>query len=273
MSWTVSIDGGARGNPGPAAAGIQIQDASGDVVFSAGLFLGRKTNNEAEYAGLLMALDVLHAAGADHVTIHSDSELLVRQLQGQYRVKAANLQPLYERAKAAARRIGTCRFQHVRREQNTQADALVNEALDAARDVIAADPRGLIVALGRPAAASRAQPASPRPGAPAGSAGKPSAATRNRSASSSQGVNVTVIKGPKARGCPAAARAGQRFVFTDTIPAGLCVDACACVVDAVISLRAAWQDSSDELGAVTITCGRPECGAVFEITRAMNQAG
>jgi ribonuclease HI len=260
MPWTVSIDGGARGNPGPAAAGIHIADPAGEVVFSGGLFLGRKTNNEAEYAGLLFALDLLAASKADDVTIRSDSELLVRQLQGQYRVKAANLQPLYDRAAAAARRFAECRFQHVRREENKLADKLVNEALDAVEDVIAADPRGLYAALRR---------ARPKAGstAPAESAGSTKTPAAPAAAAGLNGITVAVVKGPRSGVCPAGTRAGQTFLFTATTPTvGMCLEACASVIDAVISLQsAAPRGHARDLEPMTITCGRPDCGAVFQL--------
>jgi ribonuclease HI len=264
MPWTVSIDGGARGNPGPAAAGVHIADPAGEVVFSGGLFLGRKTNNEAEYAGLLFALDLLAAAKADEVAIRSDSELLVRQLQGQYRVKAANLLPLYDKAAAAARRFAECRFQHVRREENKLADKLVNEALDAVGDVIAADPRCLYAAL------RQARPKSP-PAARAESSGTkrtPAAPATPASVNDSvNGLTVAVVKGPRSGVCPAGTKAGQTFVFTATTPtAGMCLEACASVIDAVISLQStAPSGHARDVEPMTITCGRPDCGAVFQL--------
>ncbi|HON66411.1 MAG TPA: TIGR04076 family protein [Phycisphaerae bacterium] len=275
MPWTVFIDGGARGNPGPAAAGIHIVDPAGRITFSGGLFLGRKTNNEAEYAGLLFALDLLAAVKADDVLVRSDSELLVRQLQGQYRVKAANLRPLYDQAVATIRRFAACEFQHVPREENKQADKLVNEALDAVEDVIAADPQGLYAAL-RPAKHRSPQAAQAESVGAKQTAGPPVNATPASEASTKAaptgagGVTVAVIKAPRSGACPAGTKVGQTFLFTSTAPTdAMCVEACASVIYAVLSLQSA--DSSASAGdsePLTVTCGRPGCGAVFQLRPA-----
>lgn len=125
------IDGGARGNPGPAGAGVVIADAdSQQVLHQAGIFLGRATNNVAEYNGLLEALRRAKALGADEIDVRSDSELLVRQMIGQYRVKNANLKPLYREAIRLAEGFARFGIEHVRREQNTEADQMANRAMD-----------------------------------------------------------------------------------------------------------------------------------------------
>jgi ribonuclease HI len=127
---TVFIDGGSRGNPGPAAAGVVVTANDGRVLHEAGLYLGRATNNVAEYRGLLAGLAAAAALGATRVAVVSDSELLVRQMTGEYRVKNPGLRPLYERACRLADAFTACTFRHVRREQNLRADELVNQALD-----------------------------------------------------------------------------------------------------------------------------------------------
>jgi len=133
--FTVYIDGGARGNPGPAAAGVVICDDDRAVLHEAGIFLGRATNNVAEYQALLAGLKAAARLGAADVTIVSDSELLVRQMNGQYRVKSEHLRPLHEEAQAMARGFRRCAFRHVRREDNTHADRLVNEAINLRRNI------------------------------------------------------------------------------------------------------------------------------------------
>lgn len=122
-------DGGSRGNPGPAGAGFVVQ-SGGATVCRGGRFLGVCTNNVAEYEALISGLECALALGYDDVTVYADSELLVRQMNGQYRVKNANLRPLFERARELLARFQTSRIAHVRREQNTEADALANEAMD-----------------------------------------------------------------------------------------------------------------------------------------------
>ena len=130
-SATANVDGGSRGNPGPAGYGVRIEHEDGRVVELKDS-VGIATNNVAEYHGLLAALRwaVAHAVSALHV--RSDSELLVKQMKGEFRVKNPGLQPLYEEARSLARQIGRVKFEHVRRELNKDADRLANEAMDAA---------------------------------------------------------------------------------------------------------------------------------------------
>lgn len=124
------IDGGARGNPGPAGYGARIEDESGAVLEELRGFLGVATNNAAEYQGLIAALKYAHDHGHRIVRIRSDSELLVKQMLGQYRVRHAGLRPLYQKARAMADALDRVAFEHVRREENTHADRLANVAMD-----------------------------------------------------------------------------------------------------------------------------------------------
>jgi probable phosphoglycerate mutase len=128
------IDGGARGNPGPAGYGVRVVADDGATVDELAESIGVATNNVAEYRGLLAALEYAVAQGWSDITVRSDSELLVKQMRGEYRVKNAGLQPLHARASLLARRIGRVRFEHLRRAQNADADALANKAMDQARD-------------------------------------------------------------------------------------------------------------------------------------------
>lgn len=129
-AYTANIDGGSRGNPGPAAYGVVIRDPRGEVVARLKKYIGRMTNNAAEYYGLIAALDYAESHGVRALRIESDSELLVKQMRGQYKVKSADLRPLYERAKKMSRSFESFRIEHVYRERNTEADKLANEALD-----------------------------------------------------------------------------------------------------------------------------------------------
>jgi ribonuclease HI len=126
--WT---DGASRGNPGPASVGVMLRDPSGVELGTLSEALGRFTNNHAEYEavrrGLLAALQL----GATAAEVHADSELIIRQLTGVYRVKSAELRPLFDAAKVLEARFADgVRYRHVPREQNREADALANEALD-----------------------------------------------------------------------------------------------------------------------------------------------
>ena len=124
------IDGGARGNPGPAGYGVVLEDSSGKVFAELSRYLGHCTNNVAEYSGLLAALEKALEMGAANLRVLSDSELLVRQMNGQYKVKSPDLRPLYEEARRLSRKFVSFRIEHVRREQNRAADKLANRAMD-----------------------------------------------------------------------------------------------------------------------------------------------
>jgi len=126
----IHVDGASRGNPGDAGFGVHVTDPDGEVVAELYGHLGRATNNVAEYQGLLHAMRWALARGAGSVDIFSDSELLVRQMAGRYRVKNPGLQPLYREASELLSRFTRARITHVRREQNREADALANRALD-----------------------------------------------------------------------------------------------------------------------------------------------
>jgi len=123
-------DGGARGNPGPAAAAYVLMDGDGAEVEARGEYLGSVTNNVAEYSGLLAGLDAAGRLGVRSLKVFMDSELVVRQMTGEYRVKNAGLKPLYEQARTRVARFTSVAFVAVPREDNARADALVNDTLD-----------------------------------------------------------------------------------------------------------------------------------------------
>ena len=129
-AYRANIDGGSRGNPGPASYGVVIRDPRGQIVAKLKKYIGRSTNNVAEYYGLIAALDYAQQHGIRALQVQSDSELLVRQMRGQYKVKSPELRPLFERARKMAQTFDSFKIEHVYREQNAEADALANEALD-----------------------------------------------------------------------------------------------------------------------------------------------
>ena len=143
-------DGGSRGNPGPAGFGVYIQDSAGNVLAELSQFLGAHTNNFAEYSALLAALEFAIAKGHRRLRVVSDSELMVKQIKGQYRVNSPELRPLYEEARRRISQLDHFQIQHVLREKNRHADRLANVAMD----------RG----MGRaPAAKPASAPAPPAP--------------------------------------------------------------------------------------------------------------
>ena len=127
---TAHIDGGARGNPGPAGYGVLLTDSSGQKVAELSRYLGVATNNHAEYSGLLAALQYALDHGHRALRVLSDSELLVRQMQGRYKVRSPELRELYDQVQALVRKLDRFEIEHVRREKNRDADRLANLAMD-----------------------------------------------------------------------------------------------------------------------------------------------
>ena len=155
-AYRINIDGGSRGNPGPASYGVVIRDGRGEVAAKLKKYIGRATNNVAEYYGLIAALDYAESHGVRAIRIESDSELLVKQMRGQYKVKSEDLRPLFERAQKMSKAFESFRIEHVYREQNREADALANEALDEAEGKTS----GSTTAKKAAAPATKSEPAS-----------------------------------------------------------------------------------------------------------------
>lgn len=130
LRLVVWFDGASRGNPGPAGAGAVLSTPDGEVIARLGRFLGAQTNNVAEYEGLLLGVSHALELGATELDVRGDSELLVRQLQGRYQVKAPHLKPFYERAKGLLAQAAQVKLTHVPREQNKAADEMSNRAID-----------------------------------------------------------------------------------------------------------------------------------------------
>ena len=133
-SVLIHIDGAARGNPGPAACGVIVKSVQGKILEEVARPLGRATNNLAEYQALLAALECSLERGYQRVKMYSDSQLLTRQINGEYKVRNADLLPLYRRAREMIARLDSFSITHVPREKNRDADRLANQALDSAAD-------------------------------------------------------------------------------------------------------------------------------------------
>ena len=132
LKLTLNTDGGARGNPGPAGIGVVILDEKGSVIGQHKKYIGDATNNVAEYKALILALEQAHALEASELIVRMDSELIVRQMQGRYKIKEPTLKLLAADVLKLKNKFASITFTHVPREQNKLADKLVNEAIDAA---------------------------------------------------------------------------------------------------------------------------------------------
>src|ERR1700722_10314476 len=150
-AFQANIDGGSRGNPGPASYGVVVRNERGEIVAKLKKYIGRMTNNVAEYYGLIAALDYAESQGIRALRIEADSELMVKQMRGLYKVRSPELQPLFERARKMSESLESFRIDHVYREQNREADALANEAMDEVEGGSAKSARAAAAAAPTPA--------------------------------------------------------------------------------------------------------------------------
>lgn len=130
MKLIIHTDGAARGNPGPAGIGVIIRKEDGTILAEISQFIGRATNNVAEYTALITALEKAAALGAEEIEVYTDSELVVKQITGEYRVKNEGLKPLYRQVKELANQFSNLRIAHVVRDKNKEADRLANQGID-----------------------------------------------------------------------------------------------------------------------------------------------
>ncbi len=239
MKLTLHTDGGSRGNPGPAAAALVLRDTdSGAVQFRGAFFLGQTTNNVAEYEGLLRGLKLARALHAAAVHIRSDSQLMVRQVNGEYRVKSGPLIALHRQVLHELAGIPQWSCQHVYRNQNTEADELANVCMDRGADVIEVDASGTYA---------------PTTGA---SAARPTPTTSSPAASTdAKGWRVQVLQaGAK---CPAQMVARKTYVFNAAVPGGFCCHA------AGVLFREVGPDLAPPAEATELTCSH--CRAKLEV--------
>ncbi|GAG26253.1 unnamed protein product, partial [marine sediment metagenome] len=131
----IHTDGGSRGNPGPAAAGFVLTDSVGSKLDAKGFYLGPATNNVAEYTGIVKALQAALQLGAKRLTVFSDSELLVKQLNGEYKVKSDQIRPLFKKTVELLNEFEGWKLQHITRDKNKEADKLANRALNLEQDI------------------------------------------------------------------------------------------------------------------------------------------
>ena len=178
--YVANIDGASRGNPGPASYAVVLRDPEGTIALQLAKNIGRETNNVAEYFALLAALDYATSHNIAALRVRSDSELLVRQMQGRYKVKSPDLKPLHERAAKLSRQLQYFAIEHVRRELNRDADALANVALDST-GVPKFEDRKSQIARGNPEPrATETRSTTPAPSTLAGAQANPARTIRAR---------------------------------------------------------------------------------------------
>lgn len=282
MNIIIYVDGGSRGNPGPAAAGVVIARDDGSVLHEAGYFLGQDTNNGAEYKALILALQYISDLPAEHVAIQSDSELLVRQITGEYRVKSPSLAKLHEQVQLLLLRLPRWHIRHVRREENRRADWLVNQALDRQQDVVVTDTDGRAAGAatepgddetqnsGASSAEGAAQPGSTVSGA--GAANRDNSRTP-AAVSDQRIVQVAIARRPNEGGCPVNAYPGAGFEVDATMPPGVCVYAAAAMLPTILAMRGTAGGDFAHVPAMTVRCGNPTCGAQFTLAPAIHRNG
>lgn len=298
MALVIHIDGGARGNPGPAGAGVLIRGEDGSPVHEAGYYIGRQTNNAAEYTALVYALRRAIESGADAVTIYSDSELLVQQMTGEYRVKNANLSKLHAEAQKLLLKIDAWTIRHIRREQNRRADQLVNMAIDKVADVIIYDASRAEFAEGparesghdTTAEGDNEPPPSPAPGAfEAEDSDASTGRSRKSSGSENSGrnrrggdheklgqftfepgdahaVRVVVSSSPDPDDCPARGCGFVELTLAHTLPSGVCLHAAHALLPTILAVQNTDTREFAAIPTITVRCLKAGCEARFQLS-------
>lgn len=275
MALTLHIDGGARGNPGPAGAGVVITNDAGESLHEAGYFLGRQTNNGAEYQALILGLRRALRLHDGAITIYSDSELLVKQVTGEYRVKNPQLAELMSEAQSLLLKFNEWTVRHVRREKNRDADRLANLAMDRARDAIMLDADGETKRDGGANPNGPGQVVVESGPADDDDSGAPSKARKCavRTEPPGHAIRVVPATAPDSGVCPAAVLMRQEFLLGVALPAGMCLHAAHALLPTVLAMNNTDPKEFAKLPTVTVRCMRPGCGAAFHLSPLRSQNG
>ncbi len=284
MGLIIHIDGGARGNPGPAGAGVVIRTEEGPLVHEAGYFLGRQTNNAAEYYALIRALERAVRCDPQPLAIHSDSELIVRQLTGEYQVKSPGLAALHRQAQILLLKVNHWTVRHVPRDENRRADELANLAMDQRRSIIVFDTDGVPPGDAAVAAEAGIQPQWLPPGAldegPESEAAAQQAATREASdeptprPGGDHTVRVTLTRPPAAGGCPGGCLGGVTAVTIGLqMPPGVCLHAAHALLPTALAILNADPEEFAAVPTLTVRCSQPGCGAEFQLSPSRSPNG
>jgi ribonuclease HI len=283
VALIIHVDGGSRGNPGPAGAGVVIETEEGQLIHEAGYFLGKQTNNAAEYHALLRALTRAQRCDEQALRVYSDSELLVRQLTGEYEVKSPKLAPLYRQAQTLLLRVPRWSFRHIRREHNKRADELANLAMDQERNIVVFDVDHSIVSASAeaapeapPASAPEASADTPVPARPSGAA---SAVTGGESpapvtgAAAPHAVRVSLAQAPQQDTCPVGVCVPKDFTVQDTLPVALCIYAAHTLLPTLLAMLHTAPEEFAAVPTLTVRCNRAGCGAVFHLAPVRSPNG
>lgn len=271
MGLIIHIDGGARGNPGPAGAGVVIANDAGRSLHEAGYFLGRQTNNAAEYQALILALERAARLADPHLTIYSDSELLVHQITGQYRVKSRNLIGYVEQAQSLLLRFDSWTIRHVRREGNQRADQLANIAMDGERDAFVYDVDGETSRDAEdspPTASESADQECTEAPAESGDSDRVEIAPDE-----GHTIRVVVAAPPDPKQCPGCRRMFSECMLQSTLPEGMCLHAAHSLLPTVLAMNNTDVKEFAALPTVTVRCIKSGCGATFLLSPVQSSNG
>lgn len=272
MALVIHIDGGARGNPGPAGAGVVIRSTHDRQCYEAGFFLGKQTNNAAEYHALIHALRrVVETRCKGDVSIHSDSELLVRQIAGEYRVKSPSLAKLHAQAEQLLLKLESWTIRHIRREENQRADELANMAMDNERDVI-------VKQVDAPPTEAHADTPSragsdPVQAAAAAADGSAAAQPERIVHGERRAVRVRVQQPSTPEACPVGGCALDTFIVRCTLPHPLCLHAAHAIVPTILAVQNTQASEFPTIPTLTVRCSHAPCDAAFQISPLVSTNG
>jgi len=249
-----------------------IHSDDGTLLFEAAYFLGKQTSNSAEYHALIRALQRAQCFGDQPICVYSDSELLVRQITGQYRVKSPRLRQFFEQAQALLLKVSCWNLQYVPREENRRADELANLAIDRQGDIIVHDlgaEQAASAAPGEPLAEPAAAPVT----ADAQAAESAPAEAPAGPASAEHGVRVIVTKPPDPQECPACGCAFHSLTVRGTLPAELCVHAAHAILPTLLAMLNTEPQEFVALPTMTVRCTRNGCSATFHVSPVRSSNG
>jgi ribonuclease HI len=277
----VHVDGGSRGNPGLAGAGVTISTDDGTLIHEGAYYLGRQTNNTAEYYALIRALQRTERYSQQTITVYSDSELLVRQITGEYRVKSPKLARLYEQVQFLLLKTPCWNIRHIPREENQRADELANLAIDRRHDVIVfeADSGQCAASTAVDQAPTGAGSVSAPPAAGGQSeqrgqaTGPGTSVVSGPSSEAAHAVRVTLARAPKPNACPSQQSLCESFTVESTLPVGLCVHAAHALLPTILAILNTEPAEFTAVPTLTVRCMHPECGATFHVSPVRKSNG